>query len=183
VPVLEGALDRSLELASSMDARGYGRRSAVPLSTRRWSFVATGGGLFLLMAGIFDALSPAVPWGFGLFAMVVGVGLLGVGMVLSGRRTRRTRYRPDGWGAAEWGVTASGLAVVATLSVAGALHVGGLEVSFYPLAFPAVPLLACSGVLLGLLPSVVAPALAPRTLRRRDVAPTAQADGAKAGAR
>ena len=27
VPVLEGALDRSLQLATSMDARGYGRRS------------------------------------------------------------------------------------------------------------------------------------------------------------
>ena len=29
VPVLESALDRSLQLATSMDARGYGRRIAV----------------------------------------------------------------------------------------------------------------------------------------------------------
>ena len=30
IPVLEGALDRSLQLAASMDARGYGRRFAAP---------------------------------------------------------------------------------------------------------------------------------------------------------
>jgi energy-coupling factor transport system permease protein len=182
VPILEGALDRSLELASSMDARGYGRRSVVPVAVRRWSVVATGGGLLLLMAGVFDALSPAVPWGIGLLGIVDGVGLLSVGMVLSGMRTRRTRYRPDEWGVAEWCVTASGLVVIAALSVAAALHVSGLQVSFYPLAFPAVPLLPFVGVLIGLAPSVLAPARAP-TLVRRVEERSAQKDGVSVGLR
>jgi energy-coupling factor transporter transmembrane protein EcfT len=39
VPVLEGALERSVTLAAAMDSRGYGRRGAIPVSTRRltWS--------------------------------------------------------------------------------------------------------------------------------------------------
>lgn len=179
VPVLEGALDRSLELASSMDARGYGRRSAVPAATRRWSAVVTIGGLLLVLAGVYDALGAAIPWGFGLAAIVVGVVLLGSGMVLSGRRTRRTRYRPDRWGAPEWYVTASGLAVLSAFALASALHVQGLLVSFYPLALP-VPVLACLGVLVGLAPSVLAPVPAPRSSVR---ASTPQTDAVAVGSR
>ena len=45
VPVLEGALDRSLQLATSMDARGYGRRMETSRSTRVLALGATGAGL------------------------------------------------------------------------------------------------------------------------------------------
>ncbi len=157
VPVLEGALDRSLELASSMDARGYGRRSSVPAATRRKGTLATGAGVLLVMVGVYDVLSASAPWGLGVAALVVGIGCLGAGLVVSGRRSRRTRYRPDVWRAAEWSVAMSGLAVVVAFSVADALGVAGLQVSFYPLAVPAIPLLACAGVLVGLRPAVVAP--------------------------
>jgi energy-coupling factor transport system permease protein len=181
VPVLEGALDRSLELASSMDARGYGRRVAVTSAMRQGSNVATWVGLLLVLAGVFDTLSPALPWGIGLFAIVDGVGLLSVGMVLSGLRTRRSRYRPDEWRTAEWLVTASGLAVVAALSVSAAVHVEGLQVSFYPLAVPMVPVLPCVGVLLGLLPALAAPARTPARVpagRRVAARPTSSDDAA-----
>lgn len=166
VPVLEGALDRSLELASSMDSRGYGRRAGVPTSTRRWAGIATVLGLGCLLVGVFDALSASSPSGVGPGMLVVGVALLGIGIVLSGRRTRRTRYRPDVWRLAEWAVSLSGLAVVAVFSVAGARGVPGLHVDFYPLAFPTVPPLVCAGVLLGLVPAFVAPSPpAPRVHR------------------
>jgi energy-coupling factor transport system permease protein len=44
VPVLESALDRSLQLATSMDARGYGRRISLGKTSRRLASGATVGG-------------------------------------------------------------------------------------------------------------------------------------------
>jgi energy-coupling factor transport system permease protein len=157
VPVLQGALDRSLELASSMDSRGYGRRSRVPVATRRWATLATALGLLLVMVGVYDALSASAPWGVGIGALLAGVVLLGVGIVLSGRRTRRTRYRPDVWRGSEWGVTISGVAVVVAFSVAGALGVAGLQVTFYPLEVPPLPVLPALAILVGLAPAMLAP--------------------------
>ncbi len=169
VPVLEGALDRSLELASSMDSRGYGRRASVPASTRRWGATCTCVGLLFVMLGVFQALSSTSQW-VGPGALVAGVGLLGVGIVLSGRRTRRTRYRPDLWRLAEWAVTCSGIAVVVAFAVAGSRQVAGLQVDFYPLAFPTVPPLLCAVVLVGLVPAVVAPVPASPRARRGSAA-------------
>jgi energy-coupling factor transport system permease protein len=161
VPVLEGALDRSLELASSMDSRGYGRRASATGSRRR-ATLATGAGTVLVLVGVYDVLSSATPWGLGAAMLLVGAGLLASGVALSGRRTQRTRYRPDRWGGAEWLIALSGAAVVAAFSIAGALGVDGLQVSFYPLGLPPVPLLPCLGILLGLAPALVAPTSAPR---------------------
>ncbi len=181
VPVLEGALDRSLELASSMDSRGYGRRASATSSRRRATVatVATVAGTVLVLVGVYDALGSATPWGLGAAMLLVGAGLLASGVALSGRRTQRTRYRPDRWGGAEWLIALSGAAVVAAFSIAGALGVDGLQVSFYPLGLPPVPLLPCLGILLGLAPALVAPTSAPRrgaadlsAARPRDVTAT-----------
>jgi energy-coupling factor transport system permease protein len=162
MPVLEGALDRSLELASSMDSRGYGRTVALPQRARRRASVATGVGMLALMAGIYVVLDAAAPWWVGIALLVAGVGLLGWGVSLSGRRTRRTRYRPDPWRAPEWAVTGAGLAVVVAFSVADALGVSGLQPNFQPLAIPPVPLVAAFGVLLGLVPALAAPRVSKR---------------------
>ncbi|HEX4433184.1 MAG TPA: energy-coupling factor transporter transmembrane component T, partial [Acidimicrobiales bacterium] len=56
VPVLESALDRSLQLATSMDARGYGRRTSVGKVSRRLAGGATIGGLLLMAAGIYGVI-------------------------------------------------------------------------------------------------------------------------------
>ncbi|HUD69636.1 MAG TPA: energy-coupling factor transporter transmembrane component T [Acidimicrobiales bacterium] len=176
VPVLEGALDRSLELASSMDSRGYGRRTNAT-GSRRWATLATVAGTVLVLVGVYDVLGSATPWGLGAAALLVGAGALGSGVALSGRRAQRTRYRPDRWGGAEWLIALSGAAVVTAFSIAGALGVDGLQVSFYPLGIPPVPLLPCLGILLGLAPVLVSPTSAPRrgdadlsAARPRDVA-------------
>jgi energy-coupling factor transport system permease protein len=156
VPVLEGALDRSLELASSMDSRGYGRRTSAT-TTRRWATLATGVGAVLVLVGVYDVLSAPAPWWVGIAALVAGVGSLACGVTLSGRRTTRTRYRPDRWQGAEWLVVLSGAAVVAAFSIAGTLGTDGLQVSFYPLGLPPVPYLPCLGILVALAPSLVSP--------------------------
>jgi energy-coupling factor transport system permease protein len=158
IPVLESALDRSLQLAASMDARGYGRRVTVTRSTRRMAGGSTAAGLLLVVAGVYGVLdSGSLPVG-GVPFVAVGSVLVGVGMAASGRRTNRTRYRPDPWATPEWIVAASGALAVASLVVASMVGVHGLQLQVYPLAFPTLPLLPVAGILMGLIPAVAAPA-------------------------
>ncbi len=158
IPVLESALDRSLQLASSMDARGYGRRVTVTRATRRMAGASTTTGLLLVVAGVYGVLdSGSLPAG-GVPFLAIGALLVALGMAASGRRTNRTRYRPDPWATPEWIVTASGAVVVASLVAASMLGIHGLQLQVYPLAFPALPLVPAAGILVGLVPAVAAPA-------------------------
>jgi energy-coupling factor transport system permease protein len=157
VPVLESALDRSLQLATSMDARGYGRRNDVGKGTRRVANTATVGGLLLLAAGLYGVIDSGSLFGLGLPVLAVGAVLCGVGLALGGRRTSRSRYRPDPWLRPEWMVVGSGLVALIAMAIAHALDVPGLTVSFNPLAFPSIPLLPVLGILIAVIPAIVAP--------------------------
>jgi energy-coupling factor transport system permease protein len=166
VPVLEGALDRSLQLATSMDARGYGRRNNRTSLARRLATAATVVGLLLAAVGVYGVIDSGSLYGLGLPIVAVAVVLCAIGLAVSGRRTTRTRYRPDRWGTPEWSVVASGLAALGSIVLAHALGVQGVSVSFFPLAVPALPLLPVVGILLSAAPAVVVPA------PRRVAAPT-----------
>jgi energy-coupling factor transport system permease protein len=157
VPVLERALDRSLQLASSMDARGYGRRAPISRGVRRWAGTATAVGILILLAGIYGVLVAGSLPGGGIPFVAVGAVLLGVGLATSGRRTNRTRYRPDLWRIPEWMVSASGTVVVGSLVAAALVGEQSLEFSVYPLTPPGLPLLAVFGILVGLVPAWAAP--------------------------
>jgi energy-coupling factor transport system permease protein len=157
IPVLESALDRSLQLASSMDSRGYGRRVTQSVRVRRLAGGSTAVGLLLIVGGVYGALDAgSLPAG-GLPFIGTGAALVAVGMMASGRRTSRTRYRPDLWAAAEWAVVGSGAVALISLIVAAASGAVGLNLSIYPLHLPAVPLLPMLGILVALLPAAVAP--------------------------
>jgi energy-coupling factor transport system permease protein len=157
VPVLESALDRSLQLATSMDARGYGRRIAVGKGARRLASGATVGGLLLVAVGLYGVLDSGSLFGLGLPVLAVAAVLCGVGLTLGGRRTARSRYRPDPWRQPEWLVAGSGLIALATMTIARSLDVPGLTISFSPLAFPSIPLLPVVGILIALAPAIAAP--------------------------
>ncbi|HEY5110085.1 MAG TPA: energy-coupling factor transporter transmembrane component T [Acidimicrobiales bacterium] len=157
VPVLERALDRSLQLASSMDARGYGRRVVVARGVRRWAGAATAVGILVLLAGIYGVLAAGSLPGGGIPFVAVGAALLSAGLATSGRRTNRTRYRPDVWRTPEWLVSASGAVAVGTMVAAGILGVAGVQYGVYPLVLPDLPLLAVVGILVGLVPAWAAP--------------------------
>ncbi len=162
IPVLESALDRSLQLAASMDARGYGRRVAVAPTTRRMAGGATAGGLLAIVVGVYGVLDQgSLPAG-GVPFLAVGAVLVGTGLAMGGRRTNRTRYRPDVWGTPEWLVVGSGVVVLGGFVVASVIGVAGLQLVVYPLRFPTLPLLPTASILVGLLPAVVAPV--PRAL-------------------
>ena len=157
VPVLESALDRSLQLATSMDARGYGRRIALGKASRGLASGATVGGLLLVAVGLYGVIDSGSLFGLGLPVLAVAAVLCGIGLALGGRRSARSRYRPDPWRGPEWVVAGSGLVALGTMAAARALDVPGLTVSFSPLVFPSIPLLPVVGILLALLPAVAAP--------------------------
>jgi energy-coupling factor transport system permease protein len=100
--------------------------------------------------------------------LLIGAAAATAGLVLGGRRTKRTRYRPDPWHSPEWVVAVAGLCVAALVSVAGHVDHTALSPTTTPLVSPTLPLLATVGVLLGLLPAWAAPV---QSLRRRHVAP------------
>jgi energy-coupling factor transport system permease protein len=161
MPVLEGALDRSVELAAAMDSRGYGRTAHVPRRQRR----ITGGsvllGLLGIALGVYSLLTDAMAFPVAAGALVIGL-LLAVGAMAIGRqRVTRTRYRPDPWALPEWLVTAAGAVAAATMIVAAARGTHGLVLAG-PLVVPPVPVGPVIGLLAGLAPAVVAPPLTRR---------------------
>ncbi|MEU3193991.1 energy-coupling factor transporter transmembrane component T [Streptomyces sp. NPDC006992] len=156
LPVLEGALERSVALAAAMDARGYGRTARVPAAVRRTTTALTLGGLLGVCAGTYGLLAAAGA-GFGLPLLLAGLVLALAGLRLGGRRAARTRYRPDRWGVRAWLVSASGAAVAALRTAAAGALPDPMNPPAVPLAAPPFPLWPAAAVLLGLLPGFLAP--------------------------
>ncbi|MFD4788868.1 CbiQ family ECF transporter T component [Streptomyces sp. NPDC058459] len=156
LPVLEGALERSVALAAAMDARGYGRTAQVPARVRRTTTALTLGGLLGVCAGTYGLLT-AEGGGYGLPLLLAGALAALAGLRLGGRRSPRTRYRPAPWGVRAWLVAGSGAAVAALVALAAVRDPGALHPGVVPLAAPALPLWPAAAVLLGLLPVLVVP--------------------------
>jgi energy-coupling factor transport system permease protein len=156
MPVLEGALDRSVDLAAAMDARGYGRLTDAGRVSARLTAALVFGGLLGVCVGSYGLLDATAGGWLGTPMLVVGVLVAGTGLRLGGRRTGRTRYRPDPWALPEWLVAGSGMVAAAAVFV----DVHRSPADFFLASVtdpPTVPLLACAGILVGLLPAVVAP--------------------------
>lgn len=152
LPVLEGALERSVALAAAMDARGYGRTAEVPPAVRRATVALTLGGLLGLCAGTY-ALLAAAGAAYGLPLLLAGLAAAVAGLRLGGRRSIRTRYRPDRWDATAWLITASGVAVAALTIWAAGASPADLDPPVVPLTAPSLPLWPAAAALLGLLPA------------------------------
>lgn len=155
VPVLEDALERSMALAASMDARGYGRAGDLPAGRRRLTGALLVGGLLGLCVGTYAFLDASAPRLLAWPMLVAGLLLAVVGFVGAGRGVRRTRYRPDRWHAPDLVTAAVGVAVAVLMSVAAASRP---EVAV-PVAgtMPALSLMALVAALAGVLPALVAP--------------------------
>ncbi|MGP3947369.1 energy-coupling factor transporter transmembrane component T [Streptomyces sp. 7N604] len=156
LPVLEGALERSVALAAAMDARGYGRAAQVAPAVRHTTTALTLGGLLGVCAGTYGLLA-AQGAGFGLPVLLAGLTAALAGLRLGGRRSVRTRYRPDRWDVRAWLVSGSGAVAAAVMIWCAAQDPQALHPSVVPLTAPALPLLPAAGVLLGLLPAWAAP--------------------------
>jgi energy-coupling factor transport system permease protein len=166
IPVMTDALDRSLLLAAAMDSRGYGRRADVPVGAR----VATGGlllaGLMGICIGTYSLLDGSAPGYLGGPLLVAGTTVGWIGVMVSGRRVPRTRYRPDPWRVEEWSVTVVGLTVAALMVVVGSVTPSALLPSIDPLQWPTLAAGPTLAILLGVLPAWLAPPVEGRSVGR-----------------
>jgi energy-coupling factor transport system permease protein len=157
IPVVEDAFERSLRLASAMDARGYGRRGDVSPAARRLTSGLLLAGMAGLCAGAYGLLDTTTPPALGMPALLAGSLLCCAGLGLGGRRIAATRYRPDPWRLPESLVAGSGLLAAGVLIGASAAGVGGLAPTFAPLGWPSLPLLPTVAIVVAGLPAFAAP--------------------------
>jgi energy-coupling factor transport system permease protein len=151
MPVLEGALERSVDLAASMDARGYGRRHLVTPAARRVAATALTVGLLGLCVGSYGLLDAGASGAMGLPVLAVGALALAAGLVVSGRRVERTRYRPDIWAVAEALVIGLGVLAAVAGAVTAATDPAALVLPLSPLDWPTLPVPLTVAVLASLL--------------------------------
>lgn len=159
VPVLEGALERSVTLAAAMDSRGYGRRTAEPRSRRRATTALLLIGLVAATVGVYSLVSAGSPAWLGLPMLAAGLVSAVGALALAGRSRVRTRYRPDPWALPEWLVAGAGIGTAALFAGAAWAGVFGMVTVFDPPTWPTLPLVAVLGVALAMTPALTAPAV------------------------
>ncbi|WP_433687933.1 energy-coupling factor transporter transmembrane protein EcfT [Micromonospora carbonacea] len=156
LPVLADALDRSLALAAAMDSRGYGRTAAVPPGQRATTGALVLGGLIGVCAGTYGLLDTG-PGYLGLPLLLGGLATAVAGMLLAGRRVRRSRYRPDRWHPAELLVAGCGVAAAALTMLAGSVAPELLYPPVSPLTWPRLTPLILLAVAVAAAPAWLAP--------------------------
>ncbi|MGA5729124.1 energy-coupling factor transporter transmembrane component T [Streptomyces seoulensis] len=166
VPVLEDALERSLRLAAAMDCRGYGRAGTATPRSRRITGALMLLGMCGLCAGAYGLLDATAPAFLGLPAMAVGAALCVAGLRLGGRRVTRTTYRPDPWLLPETVVAGTGVLSAVVLFSNLGYDPAQLNPTYYPLSWPALPLVPTAAILLAGAAAFAAPP--PRPVRRTD---------------
>ena len=155
LPVLEDALERSIELAAAMDSRGFGRRGTASAVRRRLVSSAVVAGLLAVAIAVYELLDATSPTLTGLPLLVLGTAIACGAVLFGGRQPTRTKYRPDSWRPSEWIVVGSGIAALAGMLVAGRLYPGSLHTTTYPLVVPQVPWPAMLGLVVALVPAWV----------------------------
>jgi energy-coupling factor transport system permease protein len=160
MPLLASSLERAIQLAETMEARGFG--SAVdPLSTRAalTAQLGTLAALLALLVGLFAAtyFPQAGRWGWTLAGL--GVGTLLAVFLLQGRRVRRSRYRRPRWQARDTILASASVLVVASILAARLAMPEALAYTPFPPSplLPPFHPLAASPLLLLALPALLAP--------------------------
>jgi energy-coupling factor transport system permease protein len=172
IPVLVGALERSLSLAASMESRGYGRAVHRTRGSTRLGGALTIVGLLGVVIGLYAMLDATSPAALGLPTLVGGVLCAALALAFGARRDRRSRYRRDPWGLPEWLVCVSGLVPAVVLSLGSARGWEGVVPQQVPAVLPPAPLWAVAAIAVAGLAAVAAPVppLAARLRSARAVA-------------
>lgn len=160
MPLLANGMERAIQLAETMEARGFG--SAIEAPSQRQAVLMQGGTLAALLSVlgglVMVAYSLAAPW-LGWALVLGGVGLMLVLFALQGRRVHRTRFRRPEWQGRDTLLVLASVVVVAAVLVARAL----VPETVYYSPFPPSPLwppfnpLLGGALLLLALPALLAP--------------------------
>jgi energy-coupling factor transport system permease protein len=154
LPVLEDALERAMALAGAMESRGYGRSAASPPHRRRLLAGLMLTGLGAMVVGLYGLLSVAPTPFLGAPLVVIGTSLCIATLHLSGKRTLRTKYRPDPWGAAEWLIISSAFSSALLMILISGRGIELLSPAYNTTALPQLPLLATAALAITLLPAL-----------------------------
>ena len=154
IPVLEGALEKSLHLAAAMDSRGYGRMAHTSEARRRTIVGAFLGALVCATIGAYGALDERIPATAMVSLLAGSVAMIVVAFIIASRARLRTVYRRDPWRAPEW--ITSGVGIICAAAAIGAGSAIAMQ-GPATLTWPSVPLLAVSAVALCLIPAWLAP--------------------------
>lgn len=157
IPVLEDALDRSLQLAASMDSRGYGRSPSAGRAAHRLTGVLMIAGLIGVCTGIYASLDSSAPRALATPMLLAGVAVAAVGFGFAGRGVRRTRYRPDRWRPAEIVTVAAGITTAVVMFAVASVDPANLYPSVSNLAWPPLPLASVAGIAIAILPAWLTP--------------------------
>ncbi|MCO6449997.1 MAG: energy-coupling factor transporter transmembrane protein EcfT [Caldilineales bacterium] len=168
VSLLAIGLDRAIQLAESMDARGFGGNLSVQtVRDKRLDGLGSVAGLILLLAGLVWRTMSASGELAGLLLMAGGTVLLLIVFRRQGKRLHRSRYRRWIWRRRDTGAAiALGIALAALLALI--MYWPDLLL-YYP--YPPYPLLPDFNPIVALLPAaLLTPALlmppAPRMAKR-----------------
>lgn len=181
VTVMEGALERSLELAAAMDSRGYGRTRHIAQRQRRITSACLLAGLVALLVGSYGLLDAETPGWAALMTMTIGGGIALLGLRRANRRAVRTVYRADPWRSAEWLTVVCGVIPAVALGVVAATNPGALLPVTSPLVWPELPVVPLVAILIAAGPawatprpplatSDIAPVLASHTTVKQEAA-------------
>lgn len=130
IPLLVGGLERSLNLAETMVARGYGATTDEHLSAKMRAMLLAG--MFLMLSGWLVSFRLPLP---GWLLVFFGGGMLFLVYVGQGRRTKRTKYMISHWHIQDWllvGISLLPLGLV--LLPFPAVNGDSISYSPYPLA-------------------------------------------------
>ncbi len=132
VILLAEGLERSIQLAESMESRGFSRRNAAGSHLAELPRkAAIAGALTLLAVGsFFSGYFPGTPWGNIL--MVSGAALLLGTIWWIGHGVRRTRYRREIWRPLDFAVAGTSLLAMVVLLTAWLLRRGLFVFNPYP---------------------------------------------------
>jgi energy-coupling factor transport system permease protein len=124
VPLLEDTVQRSLDLAASMDARGFGRRGSQGPLLANLSRLASMSGLVSLSIAIYLLLATDLPVWVPIALVLVTILAFTITVRMANRQSTRSRLKLEHRTWRDYAVIASASAVLAVLSASHVPELG-----------------------------------------------------------
>ena len=154
MPILEGAMERALNLASSMDSRGYGRKVHQTKMKKNLTNIFMLMGLLGIIFGLSGLLGVFSQTNIGFLNLFLGLFFAIFALWFAGKNASRTKYRADKWEIPEVLVVFSAIFGLVALRFSDA---SVLNPPTSPLSFPQIDFVSLACVYLSLLAIAFSP--------------------------
>lgn len=112
IPALEDTMDRSLALAASMDARGFGRRGNMSLGTLRLVRGLSFSAAVILAVGAYLLVAASEYGVLATILIVASLVAIAVVVRITSKQSVRTSYRKLRFGLVDWCLVATGAGII-----------------------------------------------------------------------